>query len=157
MKAKIISVFSCCGKTSFVLKNYRKFNVCDHDVYDYKFVGLGKTRENWIDLYMDHLDWIKDKYDYILINAIPEILNKLPKDIPVIFPYREDRHEYLGRAASRSLSVAFLQTLNEEWDNWIDSCITREVKFQLVHNEYFEDAFYKYFMGDSNESKKILL
>jgi hypothetical protein len=146
MESKIIACFSCTGKTSFVMKNYRLFDVCDHDVYDYKFAGLGKERANWIDLYMDHLDWVKNKYAYILVNAIPEVLTRLPKDTSVVFPDRKDRHEYLGRAASRSLSVSFLQVLSNEWDTWIDSCEKQnfDYQFRLKHDEYFEDVF-KYF------------
>jgi hypothetical protein len=139
----IIAVFCNCGKTHFVMHNYRKYNLLDHDLYDYQY-GSDSTKEHWLDLYIDHVTFMEEKGFTVLVNAVPEIINRLPETVPIIYPRRELKKEYLGRAWSRHSSTRFMEILNSKWDEWIDYIIQRpNPKYALAHNEYFGDWWLK--------------
>ena len=123
MKGQIVAVFSCCGKTHFVLNKFSYISCVDHDMYDWMYRGqLGKT---WIDYYLVRTLELQEKFDYVFVNAIPEIINRLPKfygDSIVVYPKRELRQEFVKRAKSRGGMTSFPKMLDDKWDEWISAC-----------------------------------
>jgi len=117
---KIIAVFSCVGKTHYVLNNYEHISCIDHDFYDWMY--RGQLGNNWMQRYIHRMIQLTKKFDYIFVNATPEIIRYLPKEAIIIHPTRELKDEWIRRAQSRGGITEFSKLLEREWDEWIDAC-----------------------------------
>lgn len=67
----IISGFSNIGK-SYLIKN-KNINCIDFDTCYFKKIN------NWINIYVECVLALKEKYDYVLITTYGEVLNELDK------------------------------------------------------------------------------
>jgi len=144
MPGEILACFSCTGKSHFVHEYYKKFDCVDHDMYDFAFASSKKIRDDWLRYYLERMRFFRKKYSLVLVNATPEILEKLPSTCPIVFPERGLVIEYRGRAQKRGSSQFFLQ-LQKEWDAWISACEGHKskYKYRLGAGEYLSDWMLK--------------
>jgi len=127
MKGKIIACFSCVGKTHYVVNNFDVISCIDHDMFDWKY--RGQLGNNWFDYYWVRTFQLQDKFDYVFVNAIPEVIERLDYDRDVIiFPDRDLKHFWIERAQKRNPESDFTKLLSAEWDNWIDACYNSPAK-----------------------------
>ena len=143
MKGKILAVFSCCGKTHYVLNNWSTIDCVDHDMYDWKF--RGNLEQEWCRYYKGRMIYLKQKFDYIFVNAIPEIIHILypSKGDVVIYPQKQLKQEWLERAIIRNNNNydGFPKILDNNWDNWIDACEKYEgEKHILLSGQYLSNV-----------------
>jgi hypothetical protein len=123
LKGKVIACFPCTGKTS--LAHTFPDIMYDHDMYDFKY-GPKFLRECWVTNYFSKLKIMKERFDFVFVNAIPDILSRESyfkediEDLTVIIPSRQLKHEYIGRAFCRTSSNRFMEILDTEWDSWLD-------------------------------------
>jgi hypothetical protein len=134
---RVISVFSCSGKTHFVVNQFDKIDCIDHDFYDYRFRG---KLPDWELTYMNRMAQLRAKFDFVFVNAIPEVL-KYPKMLyMVIYPHRSLKSDWVNRAIRRGGESEFPKLLDKEWDNWIDLCEQFQgKKIVLAKGEYLSD------------------
>ena len=139
MKGRIIAAFPCSGKTHAVTKYYNMLNCIDHDFYDWRYRSTYKEDE-WLDHYMIRMQQLRKKFEYVFVNALPEIILKLPKDSIIIYPNRNMKAEWLTRAKSRGGVSKFPQLLEEKWNEWVDACKNWPGKsYVLYKEEYLSD------------------
>jgi len=144
MKGRIISCFSCSGKTHYVLNNCFNEDCVDHDFYDWMYRGnLGDT---WLIKYLARMKDLQKKFEYVYVNTLPTILSELPKDSILIYPKRDLKTEYFARANLRNAGSNFPNTLLEKWDYWIDACEEWEgKKFILKSGQYISDIMKRFY------------
>ena len=139
MKGKVIACLSCTGKTHFVLNNFENMDCVDHDMYDWMY--RGKLGDAWIDYFKVRMQELRDKFEFVFVNAIPEIIKIIPENSIIIFPKRELKEEFLNRAKSRGGETAFPKYLDEHWDEWMDACENSPAKkIRLDSGEYVSDV-----------------
>lgn len=136
----IISGFSNIGK-SYLIKN-KNINCIDFDTCYFKKIN------NWINIYVECVLALKEKYDYVLITTYGEILNELNKrniEYYLVYPKRELKEEYHNRAIKRGSNNDFIEGFFSRWDTHIDDCIKNKNKNKIVlnENEYLSDVIYK--------------
>ena len=136
----IISGFSNIGK-SYLIKN-NSINCIDFDTCCFKKI------DNWINIYVECVLALKEKYDYVLITTYGEILNELNKrniEYYLVYPKRELKEEYRNRAIKRGSDKDFIEGFFSRWDTHIDDCIKNKNKNKIVlnENEYLSDVIYK--------------
>ena len=140
MRGKIISCFPCCGKTYFCTNYFEQMDVIDHDMYDFRF--RGGHGDKWFDFYLARMRQLIRKFDYIFVNAIPEIIEQLPSTSMVIYPHKSLKNDWVNRAKSRGGESAFPKLLEEKWDEWIKACEKWKGKSHvLAKGEYLTDCF----------------
>lgn len=136
----IISGFSNIGK-SYLIKN-KNINCIDFDTCYFKKI------DNWINIYVECVLALKEKYDYVLITTYGEILNELNKrniEYYLVYPKRELKEEYRNRAIKRDSDKDFIEGFFSRWDTHIDDCIKNKNKNKIVlnENEYLSDVIYQ--------------
>ncbi len=136
----IISGFSNIGK-SYLIKN-NSINCIDFDTCYFKKI------DNWINIYVECVLALKEKYDYVLITTYGEILNELNKrniEYYLVYPKRELKEEYRNRAIKRGSDKDFIEGFFSRWDTHIDDCIKNKNKNKIVlnENEYLSDVIYQ--------------
>jgi len=134
---RVYAVFSCTGKTHFVLNNFRAAKMVDHDMYDWRYRGL---LNNWATHYIDRLMELREYFDYVFVNAVPEIINGLDRDAVVVYPDRSLKQEWCSRAITRSGSNFFPMYLSQRWDEWIDACERWQGKRIEIRTGYLSDV-----------------
>lgn len=137
---KIISGFSNIGKSS--LKKYKDISVIDFDT------GYFRKDDGWVDMYIECLLALQEKYDYVLITTYMEVLEELNRrniEYYLIYPERELKEEYRTRAIFRGSDDEFVSGFFSRWDRHISDCerIKAPHKFQLKSNEYLSDIIDK--------------
>ena len=136
----IISGFSNIGKI-YLIKN-KNINCIDFDTCYFKKIN------NWINIYVECVLALKEKYDYVLITTYGEILNELNKrniEYYLVYPKRELKEEYHNRAIKRGSDNDFIEGFFSRWDTHIDDCIKNKNKNKIVlnENEYLSDVIYE--------------
>lgn len=136
----IISGFSNIGK-SYLIKN-NSINCIDFDTCYFKKI------DNWINIYVECVLALKEKYDYVLITTYGEILHELNKrniEYYLVYPKRELKEEYRNRAIKRGSDKDFIEGFFSRWDTHIDDCIKNKNKNKIVlnENEYLSDVIYQ--------------
>lgn len=136
----IISGFSNIGK-SYLIKN-KNINCIDFDTCYFKKI------DNWINIYVECVLALKEKYDYVLITTYGEILHELNKrniEYYLVYPKRELKEEYRNRAIKRGSDKDFIEGFFSRWDTHIDDCIKNKNKNKIVlnENEYLSDVIYQ--------------
>jgi len=140
MKGRIISCFSCVGKTHYVLNNLHLESCIDHDFYDYMY--RGNLGENWMGVYMTRMRQLQKKFEYVYVNSTPEIIAELPKDSILVYPYPNLKNEWVQRAKNRGGESAFPKLLEKKWDEWIAACESWTGKKYMVNSgEYLSNVF----------------
>ena len=136
----IISGFSHIGK-SYLIKN-KNINCIDFDTCYFKKI------DNWVNIYVECVLALKEKYDYVLITTYGEVLNELNKrniEYYLVYPKRELKEEYRNRAIKRGSDKDFIEGFFSRWDTHIDDCIKNKNKNKIVlnENEYLNDVIYQ--------------
>ena len=144
MRSRLICCFSCSGKTHFVLNNWRKINCIDHDFYDWRY--RGNLGDNWMTEYICRIDYLQRKFDFVFVNAIPEVIEKLREDRGdvIVYPYYTLKEEWYTRAINRDKgrTDGFAAVLNEKWDEWINACKSYKGQTYLLNKgEYVSVLF----------------
>jgi len=139
MNGKIISVFPCSGKTHTVTKYYFELDCVDHDFYDWKYRSVHQEKI-WLKHYLSRMHQLQRKFKFVFVNALPEIVNELPKDSIVIYPTKSLKSEWVERAKSRGGISEFPLLLEEKWNKWIDTCMNwYGKKYVLESGQYLTD------------------
>lgn len=136
----IISGFSNIGK-SYLIKN-KNINCIDFDTCYFKKI------DNWVNIYVECVLALKEKYVYVLITTYGEVLNELNKrniEYYLVYPKRELKEEYRNRAIKRGSDKDFIEGFFSRWDTHIDDCIKNKNKNKIVlnENEYLSDVIYE--------------
>ena len=137
---RIVACFPCSGKTHFVLNNWRTCNCIDFDFYDWMY--MGQLGDKWLTEYLDRMKQLSRYFDFVYINATPEILERIYINSIIIYPKRELKEEWLRRAIKRGGETDFPKLLEEKWNYWITVCQAWEgKKYQLDSGEYVSDIY----------------
>lgn len=137
---KIISGFSNIGKSS-VLK-YKNYKIIDFDTTYFKKKG------DWVNIYIECVLALKDKYDFVLITTHGDILHEMNKrniSYILVYPKRELMEEYRKRAIDRGSDKEFVDGFFSRWDTHIDDCEKNNIKNKIILNsgEYLSDIIDK--------------
>jgi len=115
----IISAFPGTGKTHFY-ESYREnpdFTVMDSDSSHF-------PKDEWPNNYIEHIKDHLFQADMILVSSHEEVRNELEKRGLlhfVVYPDRDLKKEYMERYFMRDSSEAFMDMMNEKWDEFIIS------------------------------------
>ena len=137
---KIISGFSNIGKSS--LKKYKDINYIDFDT------SYFRKEDGWVDMYIECLLALQEKYDYVLITTYMDVLEELNRrniEYYLVYPERELKEEYRRRAIQRGSDSEFVNGFFSRWDKHISACdsIDTPYKYILKSNEYLADIIDK--------------
>lgn len=137
---KIISGFSNIGKSS-VLK-YKNYKIIDFDTTYFK------KKDDWVNIYIECVLALKDKYDFVLITTHGDILHEMNKrniSYTLVYPKRELMEEYRKRAIDRGSDKEFVDGFFSRWDIHIDDCEKNNIKNKIILNsgEYLSDIIDK--------------
>ena len=135
----IISGFSNIGKSS--LTKYKKINCIDLDTSYFNKI------DNWINIYIECILALKEKYDYVLITTYGDILQELNKrsiKYYLVYPKKELKEEYRQRAIKRGSDKDFIEGFFSRWDIHINDCIKNKNKNKIVldKNQYLIDIIH---------------
>lgn len=134
---KIISGFSNIGKST--LKKSKSINCIDLDTCYFKKI------DGWVDIYIECILALQDKYDYVLITTYADVLDKMNKlniDYILIYPERTLKTEYKNRCIARGTNNDFINDFFSKWDKHISYCENNPNKNKIVlkSNQYLSDA-----------------
>lgn len=126
------------------------------------FPGIGKSRAaasrkdtldldssqfagyHWEELYVAAIKKAYESGDYRIIfisshSNVRELLHE--KGIPFIcvVPNKSLRNEYMIRYLKRGSSIAFMQNIRVNWNDWIDRMRNTELCIELQSGEYVSD------------------
>ena len=145
--------YTATGKSTL---NKKYANVIDMESTIYKYVDSsteieadkGKRRTRNIEFpknYFMALEYVKDKYDYILIsdNICDSWLRENNITYWQVYPNINLKEEYLERMKSRGNPVEFIDYQGKLWAEWVEGC--KNDKFASKHIElqagqYLEDV-----------------
>lgn len=132
----IISGFSNIGKSS--LGKFKNVHYIDLDTCYFNKI------DNWVNIYIECLLGLKEKYDYVLITTYGDVLHELNKrkiKYYLVYPNIELKEEYRQRAISRGSDKEFVDGFFSRWDIHINDCINNPNKNKIVlnKNEYLSD------------------
>lgn len=104
--------------------------------------------DNWINIYIECLLALKEKYDYVLITTYGDVLQELNKrniKYCLVYPKIELKEEYRQRAIERKSDTSFIEGFFSRWDTHINDCINNKNtnKIVLESNEYLSDVIEK--------------
>jgi len=138
-KGRIVAVFSCSGKTHYVLNNFFRVSCIDLDMYDWaRSIGGGSL---WIDPYIARAEQLQSKFDFVFVNALPIILERIESKSLVVHPHSSLKDEWIERAKRRNPESAFFSIMDKCWDKWIDACEQwKGSNFILAKGEYLSDV-----------------
>jgi hypothetical protein len=123
----IVSAFPGCGKS--YCTQHGKFLIT-HDSDSSKFHFVEKTGElnlDWPNNYIQHIMRLTSRgyYDVIFISSHAEIRNALNRSglkYFLVYPESGCKNEYLQRYRDRGSSTGFIECLDKNWDDWLQSC-----------------------------------
>lgn len=133
----IVSGFSNIGKSTFA--NDKCVNCIDLDTCYFNKI------DNWVNIYIECILALKEKYDYVLITTYGDVLHELNKrniKYFLVYPKKELKEEYRSRAIKRGSSSDFVEGFFSRWDEHINDCIKNKNpnKIILNENEYLTDV-----------------
>ena len=136
----IISGFSNIGKSS--LNKYKDIKCIDFDTHYFR------KEEGWVDMYIECLMALVEKYDFVFITThgvMLKRLNELGISYYLVYPKRELKEEYRNRAVSRNSPSEFVEGFFSRWDEHISDCEknTFAKKIILSSGEYLSDVIDK--------------
>lgn len=134
---KIISGFSNIGKSS--LKKIKNISSIDLDTHYFKKI------DGWVDIYIECVLALKDKYDYVLIPTHGDVLHQMDKkniEYTLVYCKKELKEEYRNRAIARGSSEEFVEGFFSRWDEHINDCEKNKCKNKIIleSNQYLSDV-----------------
>lgn len=137
---KIISGFSNIGKSS--VSKYKNYKIIDFDTTYFN------KKDDWVNIYIECVLALKDKYDFVLITTHGDILHEMNKrgiSYTLVYPKREHMEEYRKRAIDRGSDKEFVEGFFSRWDSHIDDCEKNNIRDKIILNsgEYLSDIIDK--------------
>lgn len=143
---KIISGFSNIGKSS--LMKSKSVNCIDLDTCYFNKI------DGWVDIYIECILALQNKYDYVLITTYGDVLKKLNKmniEYTLIYPEKSLKLEYKKRCIDRKSDADFINGFFSRWEQHIDDCENNPNKNKIIlkSNQYLSDVI-GLIRGDDN-------
>jgi len=116
-KIKVIAGFPGIGKSDFV-KHNKKLKIKDSDSSEW-------DKDEFPENYLNYIENIIEYGYTILCSTHEDVRNGLEeRDIDYILVYPEEnlKDEYIQRYIDRGSPEAFIDMMNEKWDEFIKSC-----------------------------------
>lgn len=120
----VISAFPGTGK-SFITKNNNKkdFVVLDSDSSEYSWFKKGERNPDFPNNYIKHIKENLGKADIIMVSSHKDVRDALVKnniDFTLVYPDKSLKDEYIKRYQERGNDEKFIETLDKNWNNWIE-------------------------------------
>lgn len=151
MKAKVISAFPACGKTTYYNKWGRNQNntwkdenigeiILDSDSSNFSWVKDGNgnnTKERHPDFPNNYIKHIKDNLNkaHVIFVSSHEVVRKALEEADVeyhlFYPDKSLKDEWIRRFRERGNDEGFISFISNNWDNFIDD-IEKET-FPTLH------------------------
>lgn len=128
MQTKVIAAFPGTGKT-YYFQNHN--NCLDSDSSDYSWIkdSDGKnTKDRNPDFPINYIQHIKDnigKVEFIFVSSHDVVRDALVAsgiEFTFIYPNIDLKDEYIERFKHRGSPDGFINLLDKNWNNWIESC-----------------------------------
>lgn len=126
MKTRIVSAFPGTGKTHYY--NNHKDTCLDSDSSQFSWVVVDGQRTRNPEFPQNYIQHIKDnigKYEFILVSSHAEVRRSLKDNYLfyyLMFPESYDKENYMQRYRERGSDQSFIDLLNKNWNDWINSC-----------------------------------
>jgi hypothetical protein len=133
----IVSAFPGCGK-SYCAQHRKNLTMHDSDSSNFHFLeGARALNPDWPNNYIRHIARLKFSggYDVIFVSSHVEIRKALEKaELQYLLVYPKDccKDEYIQRYRDRGSSEAFIKRLDENWQDWLQSCRDDNVAVRLI-------------------------
>lgn len=127
-EAKIYSGFPGVGKSYYFFVNDGLIKA-DSDSSVFSKLPNGDLNPNFISDYIKHIKSLIGTNDIILVSShslVRDAMVKVGIEFTLVYPDRSLKVEYLERFKERSSSQGFIDLVDSEWDNFIDSCVGQE-------------------------------
>ena len=119
----IISGFPGVGKSTFCQMLQARQGTKRTTVHDSDSSTFDKTA--FPANYLDHIKKAAPVYDYVLVSshqAVREGMMRMNLPFLLVYPSIDQKSEYWMRYAERGSPQAFMDLMDREWDNFIQSC-----------------------------------
>ena len=143
MSALIISAFPACGKTTFFELYQDKAVILDSDSSQYSWVwedgiNTGVRNSEFPQNYIEHIQSQRDRADIIFVSSHQSVRKAMrDANIPYVLVYPDISLDdvWVERCIKRGNSLDFVKNLQNNWQEWIESCAEDEfaTKFVLRH------------------------
>lgn len=148
-RTKIISAFPGTGKSYLAkLENHSlgSFYDCDSSSFSWIETKNGKERNpDFPNNYIQHIQESIGKYDYIFVSSHKQVREALLNNcifFYLFYPRLCDKDKYIKRYTHRGNDQAFINLINDNWENWITEIMDDEqrgfVKIKMLL-EFIED------------------
>jgi hypothetical protein len=124
----IVSAFPGCGK-SYCTQHGKSLIAHDSDSSNFHFMeGTRERNPDWPNNYIQHIMRLKSRgyYDVIFVSSHAEIRKALKEAglrYLLVYPEINYKDEYLQRYRDRGSPAAFVEHLEANWNNWLQSCL----------------------------------
>ncbi|KKN22181.1 hypothetical protein LCGC14_0917960 [marine sediment metagenome] len=127
IKTVVISAFPGTGKT-YTAEN-SDLNIQDSDSSNFSWKSPGIRNPEFPQNYVEHIKGQMGKHDIIFVSSHQEVRDALLENgirFVLIHPLREDKSTYLERFLYRGDDPAFIDMMEEKWDEFLDSMYAYE-------------------------------
>lgn len=138
----IISAFPCCGKTTCAnnLKDFFDFADSDSSNFSWLDKKAGIRHPDFPNNYIEHIKSLIGKKDIIFVSSHKTVREALKQNnIHYILAYPlntpENKQIWHKRMIGRGNDSAFINTIMDNWDNWLDELILETYPIHYVLNE----------------------
>jgi hypothetical protein len=157
MSILVVSGFPGVGKSFFYKRNQDTLSIADSDSSRFSWADEAKTIRNphFIEDYVAHVRSIMREKDVVLVSShlrIREALYREGINFICVYPYADQKEEYLRRFRTRGSNEKFLANLAENFVPWVRE-IDEDVfvKNKLKIRGYLSDIF---MTGDFNRERE---
>lgn len=129
---EIVSGFCGVGK-SYLCKRRSNFE----EIECWKYNG-----QNFPQNYLNEIENVLERSNRVFISTDIRVLKNLTESFLLVYPKVELKDEYIKRFERRGSSNDFIETLSENWENWINelNSFDRGTHFELSSEQYLEDV-----------------
>lgn len=147
-RAVVISAFPGTGK-SYTTKSehFKELIILDSDSSNFSWADDEHTQRHpdFPNNYMDHIEENLDKADIIFVSshkAVRDAMKARGIKFQLVYPERFMKEVYMNNYHNRGNTDAFINVLNDNWDNWLDEmeAETCEAKYKLGISQYMMDV-----------------
>jgi hypothetical protein len=153
MSILVVSGFPGIGKT-FFRRRRDDLNISDSDSSQFSWADEARTVRNprFVEDYLAHVRQMTREKDIVLVSShrsIREGLYHAGINYILVYPYSDQKEEYLQRFRNRGSNEGFLRKLSENFVAWVREIDDDHlVKNKLKIRGYLSDIFF----GDWNRS-----
>lgn len=144
----IVSAFPGTGK-SYIAKNNKDLIILDSDSSEFSWISKGVRNPEFPKNYIEHIKENIGKADVIFVSTHKEVRRALALsqlDYTLVYPNINLRNEYIERYEQRGNDKAFIDMMENSWENFILDCSleTRPEKIRLCgSDQYISDILNK--------------